>query len=177
MKEHDTGPYEPFGLEYDEGWAVFEIDRDDGLHLEIQRLESPQEARSWHPREPLFESDEAAIAFVRKRAEEGSQYHREALAIHGKIEPYHDMEEVESNMPYVEPEKTAFEWRQEVNALKAEIVRLNNTLRALKDQKSFAETLILDIQEILDGTVWEMSMLSQIADRLTDNGWAVADRK
>ena len=80
-------------------------------------------------------------------------------------------------MPYVEPEKTAFEWQQEVNALKAEIVRLNNTLRALKDQKSFAETLILDIQEILDGTVWEMSMLSQIADRLTDNGWAVADRK
>ena len=97
MKEHDTGPYEPFGLEYDEGWAVFEIDRDDGLHLEIQRLESPQEARSWHPREPLFESDEAAIAFVRKRAEEGSQYHREALAIHGKIEPYHDMEEVEES--------------------------------------------------------------------------------
>ena len=84
----NTGPYEVAGLEYDEGWAVFETDRDDGVHYDIQRLESPQEARSWHPHEPLFESDEAALAFVRKRAEEGSQYHREALAIHGTIIPY-----------------------------------------------------------------------------------------
>ena len=83
-----TGPYEPFTIEYDEGWAVFETERDDAAYLEIQRIESPQDARSWHPREPLFESDEAALAFVRKRSEEGSQYHREALAFHGRITPY-----------------------------------------------------------------------------------------
>ena len=37
--------------------------------------------------------------------------------------------------------------------------------------------IILAIQEKLDGTVWEMSMLSQIADLLTDHGYEVADRK
>jgi len=76
MTINATGPYQPFGLEYDEGWAVFECD--DG-RLRIQRLDSPQDARPSNPFEPMFPSDIAALQYVRKRAAEGSQYHREAL--------------------------------------------------------------------------------------------------
>jgi hypothetical protein len=79
-----TGPYMPFDLEYDEGWAVFE--NDDGT-MQIQRLDSPQDAREWHPAEPLFDSDEAAVAYVLMRAEAGSQYHLEALRLVNSRKP------------------------------------------------------------------------------------------
>ena len=37
--------------------------------------------------------------------------------------------------------------------------------------------ILLAIQEMLDGTIWDLSMLSKIADMLTDNGYAVEPRK
>jgi hypothetical protein len=35
--------------------------------------------------------------------------------------------------------------------------------------------IILAIQEMLDGVAWNVGMLSEIADLLTDNGYAVRD--
>jgi hypothetical protein len=48
-----------------EGWALF----NDG---EIQRVDVGD----------VFPGDDAALAFVEKRAREGSDYHRQALALH-----------------------------------------------------------------------------------------------
>ena len=83
----------PFTLEYQEGWAVFQCD--DG-HLEIQRLDCPSDAVSTNPGEPMFASDDEAIAYVRRCAEQGSRYHREALALHeaAKDKRWHDDQEL-----------------------------------------------------------------------------------
>jgi hypothetical protein len=77
---------------------------------------------------------------------------------------------LEGDMPKIEPEKSSFEWRQEIESLKDE-------QRKLKDLWHSDHDLILAIQDILDGTTWEAWMLSEIADLLTNNGYAVADRK
>ena len=37
--------------------------------------------------------------------------------------------------------------------------------------------MIMAIYELLDGTEWKVSMLSEIADMLTDNGYPVHDNK
>jgi hypothetical protein len=77
-------PYKPFTLEYQEGWAVFQCDDDDGVaRLRIQRLDCPSDAVPTNPGEPMFESDDAALEHVRQRADAGSRYHREALALVG----------------------------------------------------------------------------------------------
>ncbi|HNC59547.1 MAG TPA: hypothetical protein PLP33_29235 [Leptospiraceae bacterium] len=63
-----------------EGWALF----NDG---EILRLDEPSATdlpELENQDEPIFESDEAAIEFVRRKAEEGSEYHKEALLLHRK---------------------------------------------------------------------------------------------
>lgn len=62
-----------------EGWALFECD--DGK-TRIQRLDDPQSVDESYPAEPVFDSDEAAIAFVQAKAAEDSPMHSAALAQH-----------------------------------------------------------------------------------------------
>ena len=64
-----TGPYKSFSLEYEEGWAVFLTDYEDGPLLRIQRIDDP-EMTGLFPAgtEPLFASDDDALTFVRRRA-------------------------------------------------------------------------------------------------------------
>lgn len=66
-----------------EGWALFTCD--DG-RIRIQRLDDPQSCGDDFPAEPVFASDDQAIAFVRKRASEGSFPHKDAMFLHGKME-------------------------------------------------------------------------------------------
>lgn len=67
-----------------EGWALFLCD--DG-RLRIQRLDDPQSCGPDHPIDPVFDSDDAAIAFVARRAAEGSFPHKDAMRLHGTIDP------------------------------------------------------------------------------------------
>jgi len=62
-----------------EGWAIFN-------QSEIQRVDDTGE----------FESDAEAIAFVRKQANDGSNYHKLALALTNNCEPASDSNGVES---------------------------------------------------------------------------------
>lgn len=55
-----------------EGWDIFDC----GPRLEIERIDSPEDGG------PLFEGDDEAIEHVRKKAAEGSDLHRRAIAIH-----------------------------------------------------------------------------------------------
>lgn len=61
-----------------EGWDLFDVD---GC-LELQRVDDPTSAEL-HYDEPLFDSDEAALAFVTKLAGIGSYYHQQALTYIG----------------------------------------------------------------------------------------------
>jgi hypothetical protein len=74
--------YETNTVDYDEGWAVFDCDGT----LQILRLDDPQMARNYHPVEPLFESDEEAVAFVTMMANI-SPYHASALMLHNTATP------------------------------------------------------------------------------------------
>ena len=64
-----------------EGWAVFWCDSG---RLRIMRLDCPSDADGSLPSQPMFESDVAAMAHVRKRAGAGSRSHIAALWLHGK---------------------------------------------------------------------------------------------
>lgn len=66
-----------------EGWALFAID---GGATMIQRLDEPSAVDESLPDDPVFESDDDAIAFVRQRAEAGSAMHVDALRQHGQHE-------------------------------------------------------------------------------------------
>lgn len=37
--------------------------------------------------------------------------------------------------------------------------------------------IILAIQEVMDGNPWDLSMLSEIAELLTSNGYALTDKR
>jgi len=63
-----------------EGWALFECDNG---KLQIQRLDTPQDAFPDLPFEPMWESGGDAIAHVEERANTGSEMHKAALALHG----------------------------------------------------------------------------------------------
>jgi len=71
-----------------EGWGLFETDEDDGLHIDIARLDSPRDAHASLPLEPMFDSDAAAVAHVKLRAAEGSALHQAALRLHGTVTPW-----------------------------------------------------------------------------------------
>jgi len=63
-----------------EGWAIFLCDDN---KLRIQRLDDPQNTDYENmPLEPVFDTDEEAIAYVTQRANEGSKMHRASLALH-----------------------------------------------------------------------------------------------
>ena len=64
---------------YKEGWSIFDADG----QLEIQRLDDPSAAIPGGPSDPVFESDVAAIAFVKERAVAGSDLHIRALLLIG----------------------------------------------------------------------------------------------
>ena len=67
-----------------EGWALFT--NYGGPHdgkVMIQRLDDPQSCGDDFPAEPVFKSDAAAIAFVRRKAKAGSAMHKAALKEHG----------------------------------------------------------------------------------------------
>jgi hypothetical protein len=66
-----------------EGWALFTVD--DGRTM-IQRLDDPRSCGDDFPEEPVFPSDNAAIAFVRRRANQGSLSHKDAIRRHGMRE-------------------------------------------------------------------------------------------
>lgn len=66
-----------------EGWALFACD--DGK-TRIQRLDDPQSTGLDNmPLDPVFADDDAAIAYVRHRAQDGSRLHCEALARHNEM--------------------------------------------------------------------------------------------
>jgi hypothetical protein len=49
---------------YSEGWGLFTCD----VGLRILRLDDPQSVDESYPANPQFKSDEAALAFVRRKA-------------------------------------------------------------------------------------------------------------
>lgn len=58
---------------FKEGWGIFNDN-------EIQRLDHPSETGiEGLPEDPVFESDEAAVSFVLKKAAQGSAFHKEAI--------------------------------------------------------------------------------------------------
>lgn len=59
-----------------EGWDLFEADGT----TQLQRIDWPGEEPGLGYSEPKFDSDDEALAFVQRRAEAGSKYHRDALA-------------------------------------------------------------------------------------------------
>jgi hypothetical protein len=65
-----------------EGWALFECD--DGA-LRIQRLDDPRAFAADMPDAPIFASDADAIAYVLRRAGEGSAMHMRAMLLHNDI--------------------------------------------------------------------------------------------
>lgn len=63
-----------------EGWALFVCDDN---KVRIQRLDDPQSTGYENmPVDPIFESDEDAIVYVTRRANEGSKMHGSALVLH-----------------------------------------------------------------------------------------------
>lgn len=68
------------GEAFFEGWEIFECDRDGYGVLEIQRLDDP--AAVGLPPNPVFAGDAEAVAFVKRRAEAGSDMHRRAITLH-----------------------------------------------------------------------------------------------
>jgi hypothetical protein len=62
-----------------EGWSLFECD--DG-RLRIQRLDFPYDSTG-RPIDPLFDSDESAVQFVKDLADTGSSFHQVTLRLHG----------------------------------------------------------------------------------------------
>lgn len=68
----------------DEGWCVFNVDG--GGPLEIERDDEAE----------VFESDDEAIAHVRRRAKAGSELHQKAITLHDAHNPEDDdSEEIE----------------------------------------------------------------------------------
>jgi hypothetical protein len=71
-------------LAFHEGWNVFYCD--DKKHR-IQRIDYPPDHFLWNegdPIDPIFNSDDEAIAFVRKRAAEGAEHALLALELTGE---------------------------------------------------------------------------------------------
>lgn len=73
---------------FSEGWGLFDVE---GV-LRIQRLDDPKSVTEGnehmivpgvdYPDEPVFDGDGDALSYVTGRANEGSEYHKHALALH-----------------------------------------------------------------------------------------------
>jgi len=72
-----------------EGWDLFQVYREGGSFLEIQRLDDPAGFELEYDDfeldydDPKFECDEDAVKFVTDKATNGSVYHFYALSLHG----------------------------------------------------------------------------------------------
>jgi hypothetical protein len=75
----DFWPEEYDKVAVSEGWFIFFSEG--AFRGVVQRIDHPDHWFSELPEEPIIESDEEAIALIRRKAAEGSPMHQRALAV------------------------------------------------------------------------------------------------